>query len=66
MDRRTRNIIAANRNSALTTEKNDILNFSGSYFLSISWSYRKFWKSIFITHKSRKPKRWLIYGWFKN
>ena len=29
--------IAVNRNSALTTEKNDILNFLGSYFLSISW-----------------------------
>jgi hypothetical protein len=30
-------LIAANRNSALTTEKNDILNFLGSYFLSINW-----------------------------
>ena len=27
--------IAANRNSALATEKNDILNFLSSYFLSI-------------------------------
>jgi len=25
-------LIAANRNSALTTEKNDILNFLGSFF----------------------------------
>jgi hypothetical protein len=31
--------IAANRNTALTKEKNDILNFFGSYFLSISWRY---------------------------
>jgi hypothetical protein len=28
---------AVNRNLALTTEKNDLLNFLGSYFLSISW-----------------------------
>jgi hypothetical protein len=31
--------IAANRNSAMTMEKNDILNFLGSYFLSISWRF---------------------------
>lgn len=34
--------IKANRNSALTTEKNDILKFLGSYFLSISWSCMNF------------------------
>jgi len=31
--------IAANRNSALTTEKNDFLIFLGSNFLSINWRY---------------------------
>ena len=31
-------LIAANRNSALTTEKNDFLIFLGSNFLSINWS----------------------------
>jgi hypothetical protein len=36
---RTQNVkIAANRNSALTMEKNNILKFLSSYFLSISWS----------------------------
>ena len=29
--------IAVTRNSTLIAEKNDILNFLGSYFLSISW-----------------------------
>jgi hypothetical protein len=28
-------LVAANRNSGLTTERNDILNNLGSYFLSI-------------------------------
>ena len=34
--------IAAKRNSALTTEKNDFLIFLGSNFLSINWRDPKF------------------------
>ena len=45
--------IAANRNSALTTEKNEILNFLGSYFLSIgvitSFKQRKNDQNTFIS-----------------
>ena len=53
-------IIAANRNSALTTEKNDILNFLGSYFLSIGGICKCiFWKNSALSATSAQASNLL-------